>query len=142
MITLAILKQLEEDGIAGLEIDKNAFWEQAPLLKDGQPCEGVWLVTRGGDASLAPKGHNLHSTIDFYVAFNNKPKTEQVHQEILKWLLKNPCFCELVGSVGSIDYDYKNVRLRPETTPQNFVVSQNGLVVKMASATIIYDLTN
>lgn len=141
MITLAILNQMVEDKVTGLVVDQNCFWEQAPLQKDGSPASGVWLVTRGGDASNSPKGLNLHSTVDFYVALANKPKTEAVHQKILQWIIDNPCFCELVGSVGGTDYDYTNVRIRPTTTPQNFVVTQNNLVVKIASAEIIYDIS-
>ena len=142
MITLALLEQMVSDNVAGLVIDKNCFWEQAPLQKDGSPASGVWLVTRGGNASNSPKGLNLHSTVDFYVALANKPKTEQVHQQILKWIIKNPCLCRLSGSVGGATYDYTNVRIRPTTTPQNFVVTQNNLVVKIASAEIIYDINN
>lgn len=140
MITLALLKQMVNDNVADLVIDQNCFWEQAPLQKDGSPATGVWLVTRGGNAMNSPKGYNLHSTVDFYVALANKPKTESVHQKILEWIIKNPCFCELVGNVGGTTYDFTNVRVRPTTTPQNFVVTQNNLVVKIASAEIIYDI--
>ena len=140
MITLALLKQMETDQVAGLVIDSNCFWEQAPLQKNGQPASGVWLVTRGGNASNSPKGYNLRSTVDFYVALANKPQTESVHQQILQWIIQNPCICELTGSVGGATYLFKNVRIRPTTTPQNFVVTENNLVVKIASAEIIYDI--
>lgn len=140
MITLALLKKMTDDKVADLVIDKNCFWEQAPLQKDGSPASGVWLVTRGGDASNSPKGLNLHSTVDFYVALANKPKTESVHQKILEWIIQNPSICELVGSVGGTAYSFTNIRIRPTTTPQNFVVTENGLVVKIASAQIIYDI--
>ena len=140
MITLALLQQMANDNVAGLVIDENAFWEQAPLRKDGQPASGVWLVTRGGNATNSPKGLNLHTTVDFYVALANKPKTEAVHQEILEWLIKNPCICELVGSVGGTTYGFYNIRVRPTTTPQNYVVTENNLVVKIASAELVYDI--
>ena len=140
MITLALLEQMVDDGVADLEIDKNCFWEQAPLQANGKPASGVWLVTRGGNASNSPKGLNLHSTVDFYVALANKPKTEAVHQEILEWIISNPCFCELIGSVGGTIYSFSNVRIRPTTTPQNFVVTENNLVVKIASAELVYDI--
>ena len=140
MITLAILKQMVNDKVADLVIDQNCFWEQAPLQKDGSPASGVWLVTRGGNAANSPKGLNLRSTVDFYVALANKPKTETVHQQILEWIIKNPCICELAGSIGGTTYSFKNIRIRPTTTPQNFVVTQNNLVVKIASAQIIYDI--
>lgn len=140
MITLALLEQMVSDNVADLEIDKNCFWEQAPLQKDGSPATGVWLVTRGGNASNSPKGLNLRSTVDFYVALANKPKTEKVHQEILEWLIMNPCICELSGSVGGTTYKFTNIRIRPTTTPENVVVTQNNLVVKIASAQLVYDI--
>ena len=140
MITLAILEQMVADKVANLEIDKNCFWEQAPLQSDGKPASGVWLVTRGGNAMNSPKGLNLHSTVDFYVALANKPKTEAVHQAILNWILANPCICELVGSVGGTNYSFSNVRIRPTTTPQNIMITSNNLVVKIASAELVYDI--
>ena len=140
MITLALLEKMASENIAGLVVDENCFWEQAPLRNSGEPATGVWLVTRGGSAMNSPKGYNLRSTVDFYVALANKVKTEKVHQEILEWLLQNPCFCELVGSVGGTSYSYKNVRVRPTTTPQNTMVTENDLVVKIASAELVYDI--
>lgn len=140
MITLALLEQMIEDEVADLTVDEDCFWEQAPLQKDGAPAKGVWLVTRGGSATASTKGLNLRSTVDFYVAFANKPKTEAVHQEILEWIISNPCFCELSGSVGSTTYSFYNVRLRPTTTPQTTMITSNNLVVKIASAELVYDI--
>ena len=140
MITLAILKQMTDDGVADLVLDKDAFWEQAPLQKDGKPASGVWVITRGGDASNSPKGLNLKTTVDIYVAFANKPKAEGVHQDILTWLISNPCICELAGSVGGTSYSFSNVRVRPTTTPQNVMITENDLVVKIASASLVYDI--
>ena len=139
MITMALVKQIDEEMLAGLTLDKDLFWEELPLQSDGKPAQGVWLVTRGGTSGNA-KGQNLHTTVDFYVAFANKPKTEAVHQAILQWLMKNRCFCELEGSVGETRYHFRNIRLRPTTTPQNYGATENGLIVKIASADIIYDL--
>ena len=142
MITLAILEQMVADKVANLVADENCFWEQAPLQKNGKPATGVWIVTRGGSAMNSPKGLNLHSTIDFYVALANKPKTEAVHQAIMTWIMSNPCFCELVGSVGGTNYSFHNVRIRPTTTPQNIMITENNLVVKIASAELVYDINN
>lgn len=139
MITLAILKQIGLDQVAGLTIDKNLFWEELPLQKDGKPASGVWIVTRGGVAGDA-KGHNFKSTVDFYVALASKPKTEAIHQRILEWIIENKCFCELSGTVGDTTYDFTNVRIKPATTPQNYGATENGLIVKIASAEVVYDL--
>lgn len=139
MITLALLEQMVADGVADLTIDKNLFWEQMPLQNDGKPASGVWLVTRGGTAGDA-KGHNLHSTVDFHVALANKPKTEAVHQRILEWINSNMGWCELSGTVGGTTYSFSNIRIRPTVTPQNYGATENGLIVKIASAEVIYDL--
>lgn len=139
MITLALLEQMVEDNVADLTLDKDLFWEELPLQRDGKPASGVWLVTRGGTAGDA-KGRNLRTTVDFYVALANKPKTEAVHQRILEWIIANRCFCELSGSVGGTTYSFLNVRLRPTVTPQNFGATENGLIVKIASAEVIYNL--
>lgn len=139
MITLALLEKMAEDEVANLTPDKDLFWEEMPLQKDGKPANGVWIVTRGGSAGDA-KEHNLHTTVDFYVALANKPKTEAVHQQILQWINQNRGFCELSGSVGGTTYSFTNVRVRPTVTPQNYGATENGLIVKIASAEIIYDL--
>lgn len=141
MIVLALLKQMAEDKVANLEIDKDLFWEEVPLQKDGKPATGVWLVTRGGQAGNA-KGQNAHTTVDFYVMFANKTRTEEVHQIIVDWLRRNRYFCELGGSVGGTTYDFTNIRIRPATTPQNYGSTENGLIVKIASADIIYDTSS
>lgn len=139
MITLALLEQIARDKVANLTIDQNLFWEELPLQRDGKPAQGVWLVTRGGSSGDA-KGRNERSTVDFYVALANKPMTEAVHQVILRWIIANPCFCELRGTVGGTTYAFTNVRLRPTTTPQNYGATENGMIVKIASAEVIYDL--
>jgi len=139
MITLALLEQMVADNVADLELDKTIFWEQAPLQNNGKPASGVWLVTRGGTAGDA-KNRNLHSTVDFYVALANKPKTEAVHQAIRQWINTNMGWCDLSGSVGGTTYHFTNVRIRNTVTPQNYGATENGLIVKIASAELIYDL--
>lgn len=138
MITLAILKQMAQDQVAGLVVDQNFFWEEMPLRRNGEPAQGVWLVTRGGGESTRT-GLNQHTTVDFYVAFDSKPKTEEVLEEIRKWIQRTPVICELSGSAGNIRYSFENVRIRPATTPQNYGATENGMIVKLASAEIYYD---
>ena len=142
MITLALFKQMEADKVAGLTANGDFWWEEAPLQQNGAPAEGVWLVTRGGDTQTAHKGLNLRTTVDFYVGFRNKVKTETVQRAISEYLLANPCFCELAGKVGDFEYAYTNVRVRPTQTPENAGATENGVIVKVASASIVYDNAN
>lgn len=139
MITLALFEQMANDEVGGLTRNSDFFWEEMPLQSNGKPANGVWLVTRGGDASKSPKGFNLKTTVDFYVAFGNKVKTESVQKAILDYFLENQCFCVLSGSVGDTSYGYSNVRVKATTTPQNDGVTENGLIVKMASYLLTYD---
>lgn len=139
MITLAILKQMAADGVAGLTVDKDFFWEELPLQKDGKPAQGVWIVTRGGSARNTPNGINQGQTIDFYVAYANKVKAETTQEAIATWLRNHTGICELSGTVGDSSYAYKNIRIWPTTTPQNYGATENGNIVKMASADIRFD---
>lgn len=140
MITLALLNVMNDSRVAGLTKNQDFFWEEAPLQSKGKPAHGVWLVTRGGDASNSPKGLNLKTTVDFYVAFGNKTQTEVVHRQILDWLLENPTICSLSGSVGGkYYYSYSNIRIRPTSTPENVGTTENGEIVKVASALLTYD---
>lgn len=138
MITAAILIKLTAD-TPGLTLDQNAFWEEAPLQRDGTPAEGVWLVTRGGNQTTA-RGTNQLTTMDFYVAFKNKTKTEKTIESISEWIRTNKTICELSGAVGDSRYNFTNIRIRPATTPTNYGATENGLIVKMASAQVYYDI--
>lgn len=142
MITLALFEKMAEENVAGLTKNADFFWEEAPLQSNGAPAQGVWLITRGGDSTTSRKGLNLRTTVDFYVAFKNKVKTETVHKLIRDWLTNALGFCELSGSVGGTSYSYCNIRVRPTSTPENAGVTENGLIVKVASVELIYDNNN
>lgn len=139
MITLAILRQMAHDQVANLTVDKDFFWEELPLQRDGKPAQGVWVVTRGGSAVDTPHGINQGQTIDFYVAYANKPKAEATLEAIAEWIRTNMCICDLSGTVGDSSYHFKNIRIRPTTTPQNYGATENGNIVKMASADVRFD---
>lgn len=143
MITLALYRKMAED-IDVLKKDENFFWEEMPLQSDGKPASGVWLVTRGGNSSNSPKGLNLKTTFDFYVAFKNKVQTEDVQKKVLEWLIQNPYICRLCGGTDDARYfyDFSNIRIRPTTTPENDGVTENGKIVKMASAQLTYDINS
>lgn len=139
MITLALYEKMVADKVGGLVRNENFFWDEIPLQHQGKPANGVWLVTRAGSITNTRRGLNLKTTVDFYIGTENKVKTEALHQAIREYLTKNMCFCELSGSVGGISYAFTNVRVRPATTPQNDGATQNNLIVKVASAELVYD---
>lgn len=138
MITAAILTAMAND-IAGITVDANAFWEELPLMKDGKPAQGIWIVTRGGFSTNA-KALNNQTIADIYVAFNDKTKTEAMHAQISAWIRNHLAICELSGTIGDSRYDFTNIRIRPATTPSEFGITTNGNIVKLASAQIYYDI--
>lgn len=142
MIAIAILKQMAEENVAGLTLDKDFFCEELPLQKDGFPAQGVWIVTRGGSSRNTPNGINQHTTLDFYVAFKNKAKTDETHAKISEWVRQNTYICKLSGNVGGTSYDVRNIRIWPTTTPQTFGATENGNIVKFASIDVTFDTAN
>lgn len=142
MITIAIFQKMSNDSVAGLVADRDFFNEELPLQKDGKPAQGTWLVTRGGSATNTPKGINQHTTIDFYVAYANKAKADKIHEQIMSWIRSNSSICALSGTVAGSSYSFANIRIRPATTPQNMGATENGNIVKVASADITFDINN
>jgi hypothetical protein len=140
MITIALFKQMAAEAVAGLTADQDFFNEELPLQKDGKYAEGTWLVTRGGSATNTPRGINQHTTIDVYVAYSNRAKAENIQKTIMDWMRTNSTICELSGTVGGISYSFRNIRIRPTTTPQNMGATTNGLLIKMASMDVAYDI--
>lgn len=143
MITRAIFDQMISDNVAGLVADSNFFIDEAPLQKNGKPAKGVWLVERSGTIAPTVKLLNRQSIVDFYVAFNDKTEIDSTLTAIQQWMANwnSRGVCELSGGVDGTSYGYKvqNVRIWPEATPENQGITENGLLVKMASARVIYD---
>lgn len=139
MISYALYNQMAKDQVAGLTKGKDFYWEELPLQHNGKPASGAWLITRPGNILSSRKGLNLRTTIDFYVATENKIRTEVIHQAIRKYLTEHLCFCELSGSIDGITYKFTNVRVRATSTPSNEGVTPNNLIMKLASCELVYD---
>ncbi len=143
MITYAIMKAIADAGTAGLTIDKDFYWEQEPLQANGKPAQGAWLLSRGGSNVDTTKGLNQRVTIDIYVAYNDKTKTESTLKAIADWIRNNRVICALNGTASGSSYAFTNVRIMPATTPQNVGLNAtNGQVIKTVSADIVFDINH
>lgn len=140
MITIALFQKMALDQVAGLTADKDFFNEELPLQKDGKYAEGTWLVTRGGSAQNTPRGINQHTTVDVYVAYSNRAKADSIHEAIMAWIRNNASICSLSGTVAGSSYSFANIRIRPATTPQNMGATTNGMLIKMASMDVTFDI--
>lgn len=143
MITYAIMKAIADSGTAGLTIDKDFYWEQEPLQANGKPAQGAWLLSRGGSNVDTTKGLNQRVTIDIYVAYNDKTKTEATLKAIADWIRNNRVICALNGTASGSSYAFTNIRITPATTPQNVGLNAtNGQVIKTVSADIVFDINH
>ena len=143
MITYAIMKAIADAGAAGLTIDKDFYWEQEPLQANGKPAQGAWLLSRGGSNVDTTKGLNQRVTIDIYVAYNDKTKTEATLKAIADWIRNNRIICALNGTASGSSYAFTNIRITPATTPQNVGLNAtNGQVIKTVSADIVFDINH
>lgn len=143
MITYAIMKAIADAGTAGLTIDKDFYWEQEPLQANGKPAQGAWLLSRGGSNVDTTKGLNQRVTIDIYVAYSDKTKTEATLKAIADWIRNNRVICALNGTASGSSYAFTNIRITPATTPQNVGLNAtNGQVIKTVSADIVFDINH
>lgn len=145
MITRAIFDQMINDGVANLDADSNFYLDEAPLQSNGKPAEGVWLIERAGSATPTVRRNNQSTVIDFYVGFKDKTKIDSSLKAILDWLASwnGRGICTISGSVDGTttgeQYSVSNVRIWMTATPSNQGQTENGIIVKMASAQVFYD---
>ena len=90
MITLHILKLLEEEGFG--TIDTDLFWEEVPLNSQGDPKNGIWIVTRGVPIDRL---HVYTQNFDIYSRYTNKITGSSKLEGILEFLQ------EAYGEAGS-----------------------------------------
>ena len=88
MITLHIAQLLSEEGfgtlaLTGNETNPEIFWEEASLDRQGNPRNGVWVVTRPSEVSRLNTGVQ---SFDIYARYPNKIKTHQKLKDILSYL--------------------------------------------------------
>lgn len=135
MITLSILKELENEGFG--TIDTNLFLEEAPLDTNGKPKNGLWLVTRGSTVSRT----NVEiQSLDLYSRFTNKLTGHTKLAEALEWLQEAYSdVCTLPAVAPYTTQTYTNVRIFPTSSIQNAGVDENGKIVRVISFDVYYN---
>lgn len=135
MITLSILKELENEGFG--TIDSDLFLEEAPLDTQGKPKNGLWLVTRGSTVSRT----NVEiQSLDLYSRFTNKLTGHTKLAEALEWLQEAyGDVCTLPAVAPYTTQTYTNVRIFPTSSIQNAGVDENGKIVRVISFDVYYN---
>ena len=137
MITLHMLALLEEEDFGA--IDTDLFWEEMPLDRNGDPKEGVWIVSRGAPLS---RFNVTTQNFDIYARYANKLTCSQKLENILHFLQDAyDTVCEL-PTVSQSQTNYINVRIRPTSGIENVGTDENGKIVKVISGEVQYERNN
>lgn len=135
MVTLHLLKLLEDEGFG--VIDTNLFWEEVPLDSNGDPLDGVWIVTRGTEISRTNVGQQA---FDIYARYANKLTTAGKLEDILNYLQEAYGeVCELPDVPPYSASVYSNVRIEPVSSVENVGTDENEKIVKLISGIIRYN---
>ena len=137
MISLHISKWLEQEGFGTLDTD--IFWEDVPLDSNGEPKEGVWVVTRG---SAENRNVNLQQ-FDIYSRYANKLTGSRKLENILQRIkAAYGDTCELPTVPPYSLTEYYNVVFNPISGIESVGVDEQEKVVRVISGTIQYQIRN
>lgn len=134
MISLHIAKLLADEGFGTLDTD--IFWEEAPLDQQGNPREGVWVVTRGAAVDRLTNGYQA---FDIYARYANKLTTHQKLEDILEYLKE--AFSEVCDLPLVPPYSmerYIDCSIQPTSSVDNVGTDENEKIVKVISGEIRY----
>ena len=138
MITLHILKLLEDNGFG--TIDTDLFYEEAPLDAKGVPKQGVWIVTRGSEVSRVDIGNQ---DFDIYSRYTNKLTGAVKLENILSFLKESyGDVCTLPTVPPHSMTQYYNVRITPTSGVENVGTDDQDKVVRVISGNVKFNKEN
>lgn len=136
MITLHILKLLENEGFG--TIDTDLFFEEAPLNKQGKPEQGVWIVERG---TAITRFNHTSQNFDIYSRYTDKLTGYEKLNDILDYLQESYGeVCELPEVPPYSNKEYKNVRITPTSSVENVGTDENNRIVRAISGAIQFNI--
>lgn len=135
MITLSILKQLENEGFG--TIDTDLFFEEASLDSKGNPKNGTWIVTRGSQVSRV---NTEIQSFDIYTRYANKLTGHQKLESILEWLKEAYSdVCTLPACPPYTTQTYTNVRIFPTSSIESVGFDENNKLVRVISFEVYFN---
>lgn len=138
MITLHLAQLLADEGFGTLDTD--IFWEDIPLNSNGDPIEGIWVVTRGAPIS---RFNIAIQSFDIYARYANKITTHQKLEAILEyfWELQG-VECDLPAVPPYSTATYTNIRILPTSSVESVGSDEQDKIVKVISGDIRYKKGN
>lgn len=136
MISLHIAAWLAEEGFGALDTD--IFWEEVSLDSNGNPKDGIWVVTRGTPVTR----FTTSQAFDIYSRYKNKLTGSQKLEAILTRLQ------EAYGDVCTLPSvppysltEYNNVRIVPTSGIENAGTDEQDKVVRVISGEVQFNIT-
>lgn len=127
MITLSLLKHLENQGIG--TIDADLFWQKLTLDKTGL------YITSAGNAT--DRGSRKRQTYTLYARGTSDVEGLKLLQRALDILNSSYELCDL-PAVADITDGFHNVTILPTSTPSNNGLDAHDRIIWSASGDIIY----
>lgn len=128
MITIALLKFLEDHGIG--TIDQDMFWQNI-----GVDSEGLFIVNIG---QAQNRGTRRVQRYEIYVRNKSKLDGLKMLESVIELINNSYSVCELPAVP---DYEvpaYGNITLMPLSTPTRVGEDANGRIIWSTSGNIIY----
>lgn len=137
MITLRILKLLEENGFGTLDIDGTTSTDGLFFEKMPQGKTGVAIFSRG-----AQMGHGMRvsQAFDLYSRGENDVEGYNKLDEIVKLMINSFTVCSLPVVEGIDEIDYSHCSIVPISNIENAGTDENDRVVYSATAQITYNV--
>lgn len=135
MITLNILKLLEEQNFGTIDVD--LFWEEVSLDTKGDAKDGIWIVSRGTPIN---RFNVCKQSFDIYSRFRNKLTGASKLESILEFFQANEV-CSLPQVPPYSTNQYSNVRIIPTSGVDNAGTDENQKIVRVVSGQIQYERT-
>jgi hypothetical protein len=128
MITLSLLKYLEENGFGGIDVD--LFFQKLTLGK-----RGIY-ITDIGDAQL--RGARRSQSYEIYSRGWDDVDGYRRLSDIIDFLTGSYGVCRLPAVPPVTEHGYENVTIMPLSTINSVGLDDNGRMVYSATGTINY----
>lgn len=137
MVTLRILKLLEDNGFGTMSID-------TPVKTDGlyfenlpQGCTGVAIFSRGAEMG---RGLRRTQAFDLYSRGDNNVDGMKKLEDIQELILDSFSVCTLPKLTGIDETEYKSVSIVPVSGIENAGADENDRVLYSITAQVTYSL--
>lgn len=138
MITLRILRYLEQEGFGTVDMDGTTKTNGLYLEQMPPKVTGVAIYSRGAPMG---KGIRFSQTFDLYCREINNFQGYRKLEQIVDLLTQSLTVCNLPAIAGLDENNYKNVSISMISNIENAGSDENDRVVFALTAQVSYDIS-